>query len=345
MGNKVALITGVTGQDGSYLAELLINKGYTVHGMVRRSSSIEKTRIDHLYEDPHEKGVRLFLEYGDLADSSSIRHILNSVNPDEVYNLAAQSHVKVSFEQPEYTSDVVATGVIRILDAIRDYNTLSNKQIKFYQASSSEIFGIAPPPQNEQSPFMPQSPYAVGKLSAYWNTVNYRNGYGLHASNGILFNHESERRGENFVTRKITRAVGRIKHGLQEKLFLGNLDAKRDWGHAKDFVEAMWLILQQKNSDDYVIATGISHSVKEFLEAAFSYAGLDWKKYVESDPYYCRPTEVDHLLGNPKKAKEKLGWEPKILFEDLIAIMVEHDIELAAREAYNLKFKSKLSNR
>ena len=339
MENKVALITGVTGQDGSYLAELLINKGYTVHGMVRRSSSIEKTRIDHLYEDPHEKGVRLFLEYGDLADSSSIRHILNNVNPDEVYNLAAQSHVKVSFEQPEYTSDVVATGVIRILDAIRDYNALSNKQIKFYQASSSEIFGIAPPPQNEQSPFMPQSPYAVGKLSAYWNTVNYRNGYGLHASNGILFNHESERRGENFVTRKITRAVGRIKHGLQEKLFLGNLDAKRDWGHAKDFVEAMWLILQQENADDYVIATGFSHSVREFLEAAFSYANLDWKKYVETDPYYYRPTEVDYLLGNPKKAKEKLGWEPKILFEDLVAIMVDHDIELAARETYNLKYK------
>lgn len=339
MSKKRALITGITGQDGSYLAEFLIIKEYDVYGLVRRSSTVEKKRIEHIYKEPHLTDVPLFLEYGDLADASSIRKVLTKVQPDEVYNLAAQSHVRISFDQPEYTFDVTATGVIRLLEAIKDYQSITSKEVRFYQASSSEIFGSSPPPQNEKSPFMPRSPYAVAKAASLWNVVNYRNGYGLHCSNGILFNHESERRGENFVTRKITRAAGRIKVGLQKKLYLGNLDAKRDWGHAKDYVEAMWLILQQDKSDDYVIATGESYSVKEFLDGAFGYLGLDYKEYVEIDPYYFRPTEVDFLLGDATKAKEKLKWEPKIRFIDLIKIMTEYDLDLAEREAHALKFK------
>lgn len=338
MSEKCALITGITGQDGSYLAEFLLEKGYRVYGMVRRSSSVEKTRIDHLYRDPHLTDISLFLEYGDLADASSIRHVLSKVKPDEIYNLAAQSHVRISFDQPEYTFDVTGTGALRMLEAIRDYRDAESKEVRFYQASSSEIFGSSPPPQNEETPFRPRSPYAVAKVSAFWHTVNYREGYGLYCSNGILFNHESERRGENFVTRKITRAAGRIKVGLQHKLYLGNLEAKRDWGHAKDYVEAMWLMVQQESADDYVISTGESHSVNEFLEGVFSYLNLDWRQYVETDPYYFRPTEVDCLLGDASKANTKLHWRPKITFGDLIKIMTEHDLELAEREAHALKF-------
>ena len=339
MEEKCALITGITGQDGSYLAELLLEKSYRVYGMVRRSSSVQKTRIDHFYSDPHITDAPMFLEYGDLADASSLRHVLTKVQPDEIYNLATQSHVRVSFDQPEYTFDVTATGVLRLLEAIRDYQEITKKQVRFYQASSSEMFGSSAPPQNEDTPFQPRSPYAVGKVAAYWHTVNYREGYNLHCSNGILFNHESERRGENFVTRKITRAAGRIKVGLQKKLYLGNLEAKRDWGHAKDFVEAMWLMLQQDVPDDYTISTGESHSVKEFLESAFSYLDLDWQEHVEIDPYYLRPTEVDFLLGDSSKAKRKLNWKPKISFQELVRIMTEHDLELAEREAHALQFK------
>ncbi|MCS7080832.1 MAG: GDP-mannose 4,6-dehydratase [Chloracidobacterium sp.] len=330
---KTALITGITGQDGSYLTEFLIAKGYNVHGVIRRSSSFSTGRIDHLYRDPHDPQRQLTLHYGDLADSTSLRRILEAVQPDEVYNLAAQSHVKVSFEQAEYTGDVVATGTLRLLESLRDYTARTGKQVRYYQAGSSEMFGASPPPQCETTPFHPRSPYAVAKVAAHWYTVNYREAYGLFACNGILFNHESERRGETFVTRKITRAVGRIKHGLQSKLYLGNLDARRDWGFAGDYVEAMWLMLQQDAPDDYVIATGEAHSVREFLEAAFTYVGLDWRDYVEIDPRYFRPAEVDHLLGDASKARERLGWRPRVSFSALVARMVDHDLELARREA------------
>lgn len=329
---KKALITGITGQDGSYLAELLLEKGYEVHGIIRRASTFNTDRIDHLYQDPHETGVRLFLHYGDLTDGTGLRRILERVQPDEVYNLGAQSHVKVSFDQPEYTADVVATGTLRLFDAVRDYCDTTGCGVRIYQAGSSEMFGAAPPPQRLDTPFYPRSPYAVAKVAGYWYGVNYREAYGMFIANGILFNHESERRGETFVTRKITRAVGRIKHGLQDKLYLGNLDAKRDWGHARDYVEAMWLMLQQDEPGDFLIATGKAYSVREFAEAAFAEAGLDWSEYVEIDPRYFRPTEVDYLLGDASETREKLGWEPKVDFGELVRRMVAHDMELAAQE-------------
>jgi len=329
---KKALITGITGQDGSYLTEFLLERGYEVHGIIRRTSTFNTDRIDHLYRDPHDPEARLFLHYGDLSDGTGLRHILERVQPDEIYNLGAQSHVKVSFEQPEYTADIVATGTLRLLEAVRDFVRHSGKQVRFYQAGSSEMFGAAPPPQNEKTPFYPRSPYAAAKVAAYWYAVNYREAYGLFICNGILFNHESPRRGETFVTRKITRAAGRIKMGLQDKLYLGNLEARRDWGFAGDYVEAMWLMLQQDEPDDYVIATGESHSVREFLELAFGMLDLDWRKYVEIDPRYFRPTEVDHLLGDASKAREKLGWRPRVSFEELVRMMVEHDLELARQE-------------
>jgi len=303
---KKALITGITGQDGSYLAELLLDKGYEVHGIVRRASTFNTDRIDHLYQDPHEADTRLFLHYGDLSDGTCLRRVLDRVEPDEVYNLGAQSHVKVSFDQPEYTADVVGTGTLRLLDAVRDHMRSTGRQVRTYQAGSSEMFGAAAPPQSEATPFYPRSPYAVSKVAAYWFSVNYREAYDMFITNGILFNHESERRGETFVTRKVTRAVGRIKHGLQDKLYLGNMDAKRDWGYAPDYVEAMWRMLQADAPDDFVVATGSAYAVREFVEAAFAEAGLDWEKYVEIDPRYFRPTEVDYLLGDPTKIREAL---------------------------------------
>ncbi|MBC7266469.1 MAG: GDP-mannose 4,6-dehydratase [Coriobacteriia bacterium] len=329
---KRALITGITGQDGSYLAELLLEKGYEVHGIIRRASTFNTDRIDHLYRDPHDPDARLFLHYGDLTDGTGLRRILETVHPDEVYNLGAQSHVKVSFDQPEYTADVVAVGTLRLLDALRDYAKNSGASVRMYQAGSSEMFGAAPPPQSLATPFYPRSPYAVSKVAAHWYCVNYREAYGMFICNGILFNHESERRGETFVTRKITRAVGRIKHGLQDKLYLGNLDAKRDWGYAPDYVEAMWLMLQQDEPGDYVVATGEAHSVREFCEAAFAEVGLDWQEYVEIDPRYFRPTEVDYLLGDASATREKLGWAPRVSFAELVKRMVAHDMELAAQE-------------
>lgn len=331
---KKALITGVTGQDGSYLAELLLDKGYEVTGIVRRSSSISRTRIDHLLES----GRGLRLEYGDLADSSSLRHVMTKVQPDEVYNLAAQSHVRISFDQPEYTADVTGLGVLRVLEAIRDYNNATGAKVRFYQASSSEMFGAAKPPQSETTAFHPRSPYAVAKVAGFWQTVNYRESYSMHASNGILFNHESERRGENFVTRKITRAAGRIKVGLQKNLFLGNLEAKRDWGHARDYVEAMWLMLQQEQPDDYVVATGESYSVAQFLDEVFGHLNLDWHDFVKIDPRFYRPAEVDYLLGDATKARKKLGWKPRITFRELARIMTDYDLELAQREAHAASF-------
>ncbi len=329
---KKALITGITGQDGSYLAELLLDKGYEVHGIIRRASTFNTDRIDHLYRDPHEKGTRLFLHYGDLTDGTGLRRILEKVHPDEVYNLGAQSHVKVSFDQPEYTADVVATGTLRLLDAIRDYMDTSGNQVRFYQAGSSEMFGAVPAPQGPDTPFHPRSPYAVAKVAGYWYCVNYREAYGMFIANGILFNHESERRGETFVTRKITRAVGRIKHGLQSKLYLGNLESRRDWGYAPDYVEAMWLMLQQDVPGDYLVATGEAYSVRQFVEYAFILAGMDWKQFVEIDPRYFRPTEVDYLLGDATATREKLGWAPKVGFEELVQRMVDYDMELAAQE-------------
>ena len=326
---KRALITGITGQDGSFLAELLLEKGYEVHGVIRRSSSFNTQRIDHFYQDPHKVDTRLFLLHGDLNDSSSLNTILRQVQPEEIYNLGAQSHVRVSFDVPEYTGDVTGIGAIRILEAIRELGI----RPKFYQASSSEMYGQSPGPQNEETPFHPRSPYACAKVFAYHSTVNYREAYGLFACNGILFNHESERRGETFVTRKITRAVTRIKLGLQEKLYLGNLDAKRDWGYARDYVEAMWLMMQAERPDDYVIATGETHSVREFVEGAFSYLDLDWRDYVEIDPWYYRPSEVDFLQGDATKARKALGWEPKVSFTDLVRLMVDCDMLLARREA------------
>ena len=327
---KKALITGVTGQDGSYLAEFLLSKGYEVHGVIRRSSSFNTQRIDHLYQDPHKPDTRLFLVHADLNDSSSLNTILRDIQPDEVYNLAAQSHVRVSFDIPEYTSEVAGVGTIRILEAIR----ASGIKTRFYQASSSEMFGQAPPPQNENTVFHPRSPYACAKVFSHYVTVNYREAYGLFACSGILFNHESERRGETFVTRKITRAASRIKLGLQDKLYLGNLDARRDWGYAKDYIEAMWLMLQAEKADDYVIATGETHSVKEFVEEAFNCIELDWNKYVEIDPWYYRPSEVDLLLGDATKARRELGWQPRVGFKQLVRLMIDHDLKLAEQEKY-----------
>jgi len=320
---KRALITGITGQDGSYLAELLLSKGYEVHGIIRRASTFNTGRLDHIYADPHQSSVRLKLHYGDLSDASGLARLLAKIEPEEIYNLAAQSHVRVSFDCPEYTTDVTGTGTVRLLEAIRE----TGIKPRFYQASSSEMYGkVREVPQTENTPFYPRSPYACAKVYSFWVTVNYRESYGLHASNGILFNHESPRRGETFVTRKITRAIAHILCGLQDKLYLGNLDAKRDWGYAKEYVEAMWLMLQQDQPDDYVIATNETHSVKEFLEVAFRHVGLDWQKYVEIDPAYFRPAEVDLLIGDYSKAKKKLGWAPRTRFEDLARLMVDSDI-------------------
>ena len=329
---KRALITGITGQDGSYLAEFLLAKGYEVHGVIRRASTFNTARIDHLYSDPHDPKTGLFLHYGDLSDASGLRHILARVRPIEIYNLGAQSHVKVSFDQPEYTADIVATGTLRLLEATREYAAMAEEPVRFYQAGSSEMYGSAPAPQSEVTPFAPRSPYAVGKVAGYWYATNYREAYDMFVSNGILFNHESPRRGETFVTRKITRALGRIKCGLQDHLFLGNLDAKRDWGFAGDYVEAMWSMLQQNEPGDYVIATGETYSVREFLTAAFENAELNWEDYVRIDERYFRPTEVDVLLGDPSRAKVALGWERKVDFKSLVKMMVEHDLELAQRE-------------
>jgi GDPmannose 4,6-dehydratase len=327
--SKRALITGITGQDGSFLTELLLEKGYEVFGIIRRSSSFNTARIDHLYRDPHEQDTRLRLFFGDLNDSSSLNTIIRQTQPDEIYNLGAQSHVRVSFDVPEYTAEVTALGTVRLLEGIREIGI----QPKFYQASSSELFGkVIETPQNEQTPFYPRSPYGCAKAYAYHITVNYREAYGLFACNGILFNHESERRGETFVSRKITRAATRIKLGIQNKLYLGNLDARRDWGYAADYVEAMWLMMQAEKPDDYVIATGVTHSVREFLDATFGYLDLDWNQYVEIDPRYYRPAEVDLLQGDPGKARRELGWEPRVSFQEMVKLMVDHDLELAHQE-------------
>jgi GDPmannose 4,6-dehydratase len=327
--SKKALISGITGQDGSYLAELLLAKGYEVHGIIRRSSSFNTERIDHLYMDPHVHGVKLFLHYGDLSDSASLMTLLHDLQPDEVYHLGAQSHVRVSFDVPEYTGDVTGLGTTRFLEAIRETSPKS----RFYQASSSEMYGLVQAvPQREDTPFYPRSPYGAAKVYAYWMTVNYRESYKMHASNGILFNHESPRRGETFVTRKITRALARIKAGLQKDLYLGNLDAKRDWGYAPEYVEAQWRILQQDQGDDFVIATGETHSIREFLDASFGYVNLDWNDYVKIDPRYYRPAEVDLLIGDASKAKKILGWQPKTTFAELVQIMVKADQELLARQ-------------
>lgn len=327
-----ALITGITGQDGSYLAELLLAKGYEVHGIIRRASLFNTDRIDHLYQDPHEPDARLYLHYGDLTDGAVLRRVLDRVDPDEIYHLGAQSHVAVSFEEPIYTTDVVALGTLRLLEAIRDRMESTGREIRMYQAGSSEMFGSAPAPQSEATPFQPRSPYAVAKVSAHWLAINYREAYDLFVSNGILFNHESPRRGETFVTRKITRAATRIKLGLQSELYLGNLDAVRDWGFAGDYVEAMWTMLQQDEPGDFVIATGKSHSVRELVELAFGLLDLDWQKYVEIDPQYFRPTEVHRLEGDASRAREQFGWHPSVSFEGLVEMMIEHDLELARRE-------------
>ena len=329
---KKALILGITGQDGSFLAEFLIEKGYEVHGVVRRASSFNTERLDHIYADPHEPGSSLRLHYGDMSGSAPLRNLLEEIGPSEVYNLAAQSHVRVSFDQPEYTADIVATGTLRLLEAVRDYSLHSGRELRLYQAGSSEMFGNSPPPQNESTPFHPRSPYGVSKAAAHWFAVNYREAYGLFISNGILFNHESERRGETFVTRKITRALARIRYGLQETLYLGNLDSRRDWGYARDYVEAMWLMLQQPVADDYVIATGESHSVREFLDCAAELCGVDWTHHAIADRRYLRPAEVDSLRGDASKARASLGWKPRVGFEELVRIMAEHDLELARQE-------------
>jgi len=320
---KTALITGITGQDGSYLAELLLYKGYEVHGLIRKSSTFNTGRIDHLYRDPHEAGVRLFLHYGDLGNLEQVSNLVYNIRPEEIYHLGAQSHVQVSFDVPEYTGEVTALGTTRLLEAIRR----SGIGARFYQASSSEMFGARPPPQNEQTPFAPRSPYAAAKVYAYWMAVNYRDGYDMFTANGILFNHESPRRGETFVTRKITRAVARIRAGLQQKVYLGNLDSRRDWGYAPEYVESMWRILQQDAADDYVIGTGESHSVREFLEEAFAYAGLEWEKHVEIDARYFRPTDVSHLQADASKARGALEWTPRVGFHQLARIMVDADLE------------------
>ena len=330
---KKALITGITGQDGSYLTEFLLAKGYEVHGIIRRASTFNTGRIDHLYKDPHINGVRLFLHYGDIADSTNLIKLLYQIQPEEVYHLAAQSHVRVSFDIPEYTADVTALSTIRILEAVRE----AGVKPRFYQASSSEMFGkVQEVPQRETTPFHPRSPYGVAKVCAHWATINYRESYDLFACCGILFNHESPRRGETFVTRKITRAVARIKAGQQSKLYLGNLDAKRDWGYAREYVEAMWLMLQQDRPDDFVIATGETHSVEEFLSEAFSHVNLDWRDYVELDPKYLRPAEVDLLVGDASKAKRQLGWEPKVTFKELVRLMVDADVGQVARTEYEV---------
>jgi GDPmannose 4,6-dehydratase len=335
---KTALITGITGQDGSYLAELLLAKGYVVHGLLRRASTFTTDRIEHLYQDPHEPGARLFLHYGDLTDGVGLRQVLGRCRPDEVYNLGAQSHVRVSFDQPLYTAQTVGLGTLALLEAIRDLGL----PVRFYQASSSEMFGQATEcPQNERTPFRPRSPYGCAKLFAHWQTVNYREAYGLFACNGILFNHESPRRGETFVTRKITRAATRIREGLQDKLYLGNLDARRDWGYAGDYVEAMWAMLQQDQPSDYVIATGRTHSVRDFAERAFGRVDLDWRDHVEIDPRYCRPTEVDALEGDPAKARRVLGWASRVTFDELVRMMVEHDAALAREERLLADHRSK----
>ena len=324
---KKALIFGVTGQDGSYLAELLIKKGYEVHGVMRRASTFNTHRIEHIFQDPHVESPKFKLHYGDLADASTVRKLIDIVEPDEIYNLGAQSHVRVSFDIPEYTGNITGMGTLRVLEAIKDFEVHTGKKIKFYQASSSEMFGAAVPPQNEETRFLPRSPYGVAKTFAYYTTRNYREAYGIYAVNGILFNHESPRRGETFVTRKITRGIARILKGLDTKLYLGNLDAKRDWGYAPEYCEAMHLMLQQPEPSDYVIGTGEAHTVKEFVEIAFVSVGLDWKQYVEIDPRYYRPTEVEYLLADASLAKKKLGWESKTKFEDLVKIMMKHDLE------------------
>jgi len=329
---KRALITGITGQDGSYLAELLLGKGYSVHGVVRRSSTFSTDRIDHLFHDPHDEGEGVSLHYGDLGDATGLRRILELVQPDEIYNLAAQSHVRVSFEQPEYTADADAMGVLRLLDAVRDYQRRTDADVRFYQAGTSEMFGATPPPQSESTPFHPRSPYACAKVYAHWQTINYREAYGLFACNGILFNHESERRGETFVTRKITRAATRIKLGLQQSLYLGNLDAQRDWGHARDYVEAMWLMLQHDEPGDYVVATGKTYSVRDFLARVFGRLELAWEDHVKLDERYLRPTEVAALQGDATKAQSVLGWKPKVSIDELVDLMVAHDLELAEQE-------------
>ena len=325
---KRALITGITGQDGSYLAELLLEKGYEVHGIIRRTSTFNTDRIDHMYIDPHSEDARLFLHYGDLNDGTMLRRILEQVQPDEVYNLGAQSHVRVSFDSPEYTVDTVAMGALRLMEAVRDYQQRTDAEVRFYQAGSSEMFGkVQEIPQKETTPFYPRSPYACAKVYAHWQTVNYRESYNMFACNGILFNHESPRRGETFVTRKITRAVARIVAGHQKALYLGNLDSKRDWGYAKDYVRAMWMMLQQDEPGDYVVATGETHTIKEFLDIAFNYVNLDWHDYVKFDPRYLRPAEVDILIGDPTHTTEKLGWEPSIDFPGLVKLMVDADLE------------------
>jgi GDPmannose 4,6-dehydratase len=320
--SRVAFITGITGQDGSYLAELLLSKGYEVHGLIRRASTFNTSRIDHIYEDPHSPNPKLFLHYGDLTDGVGLTNLVRDIQPNEIYNLAAQSHVMVSFTMPQYTAQVDAVGTVAILEAIR----ASKHDIRFYQASTSELYGSTPPPQNEESKFRPRSPYAAAKLMAYWATVNYREAFGIHATNGILFNHESPRRGETFVTRKITRAVAAIKAGKQKKLYLGNLDAVRDWGYAKEYVESMWLMLQKQESNDYVVATGVGATVRDFSRIAFAHAGLEWEKYVEIDSKYQRPTEVDALIGDPSKAKKELNWVAKTHWEDLARLMVDYDL-------------------
>lgn len=326
---KVALITGITGQDGSYLAEFLLSKDYEVHGLIRRASTFNTSRIDHIYRDPHTAGARLFLHYGDLIDGVGLTNLIREIQPTEVYNLAAQSHVQVSFSMPQYTGQVDAVGAVGLLEAIRS----AGIDTKFYQASTSELFGSTPPPQNESSPFKPRSPYAAAKLMAYWSTVNYREAYGIHATNGILFNHESPRRGETFVTRKITRAVAAIKLGKQEKLYLGNLEAIRDWGYAKEYVESMWQMLQKTEASDYVIATGVGATVRDFAEVAFSRAGLDYREFVVIDDKYRRPTEVDALIGDPSKATSELNWKAKTQWQELAQLMVDADLELLAKDA------------
>ncbi len=327
--NKKTLITGITGQDGSYLAEILLGKGYEVHGIIRRASTFNTSRIDHLYQDPHINGVKLFLHYGDLSDTGNIRKLIYKIQPDEIYHLGAMSHVRVSFDMPEYTANITGIGTLRILEAIKDFQETTGKKIKFYQASSSEMFGASPPPQNENTPFHPRSPYGCAKVFAFHTTVNYREAYGIFAVNGILFNNESERRGETFVTRKITRGIARILAGLDKKIYLGNLEARRDWGYAPEYMEAAYLMMQQKEPDDYVIGTGESHSVREFVESAFKEAGIsNWQDYIGIDSRYCRPTEVENLVADASKAKEKLGWEAKTKFNDLVKIMVDADLKI-----------------
>jgi GDPmannose 4,6-dehydratase len=330
---KRALITGITGQDGSYLAELLLTKEYEVHGIVRRASTFNTERLEHLYEDPHQPNSRLFLHYGDLSDGTGLRRVLEAVEPAEVYHLGAQSHVRVSFDEPEYTADVVGVGSLRLFEAARDYRQRTGRDVRIYQAGSSEMFGATKPPQNESAPFHPRSPYAVSKVAAHWHAINYRESYGMFITNGILFNHESPRRGETFVTRKITRAVGRIKHGLQDTLYLGNLEAKRDWGFAGDYVEAMWRMLQHDEADDFVVATGEAHSVQEFVETAFAQGDLDWRAHVKIDPRYYRPAEVDYLLGDSSKMRAALGWAPHVTFSQLVTMMVTSDMAKAEDEA------------